>query len=301
VPRRIAHEKFKNISSRRALAELHDAEVGDFVFRPSTRDDNHITLTWKFWKKHFVHIDIAEHDKHPGSAIGSRLVISTDYYENLREIVERYIIPCNRLVRDVIGHAKWSDLDKWEEFEESLKSEKASDKTRIPYRFAILPQYPQHVVLAYVPREKVVKEFIKVRPKGYFFHEQNLTPFLNLVNWFKETWSSKDYQRQLRRQKSPRTAVKAANLKQITPGEGKDDFGHSGREWQAAGGNSVHGDMKQEQRGYGRGQRSARKSSPGGGWADHRDIKHEGNKSPGGWGQDDGNRAGQSPAYNNSY
>jgi hypothetical protein len=51
------------------------------------------------------------------------------------------------------------------------------------------------------------------------------------VNWFKETWSSKDYQRQLRRQKSPRTAVKAASLKQITPGEGKDDFGQSGREW----------------------------------------------------------------------
>jgi len=69
VPRRIAHEKFKNISSRRALAELHEADVGDFVFRPSTRDDNHITLTWKFWKKHFVHIDIAEHDKHPGSAL----------------------------------------------------------------------------------------------------------------------------------------------------------------------------------------------------------------------------------------
>jgi hypothetical protein len=87
------------------------------------------------------------------------------------------------------------------------------------------------VVLAYVPREKVVKEFIKVRPKGYFFHEQNLTPFISLVNWFKETWSSKDYQRQLRRQKSPRTAVKAASLKQITPGEGKDDFGQSGREW----------------------------------------------------------------------
>jgi len=63
VPRRIAHEKFKNISSKRALAELDNADVGDFVFRPSTRSEDYITLTWKFWKKHFVHIDIAEHDK----------------------------------------------------------------------------------------------------------------------------------------------------------------------------------------------------------------------------------------------
>ena len=60
VMRRIAHEKFKNISSRRALAELQDAEVGDYVFRPSTRSENSITLTWKFFKKHFVHIDIIE-------------------------------------------------------------------------------------------------------------------------------------------------------------------------------------------------------------------------------------------------
>jgi hypothetical protein len=31
--------------------------------------------------------------------------------------------------------------------------------------------YPQHIVLAYVPRDKVVKEFIKVRPKGFYFHD----------------------------------------------------------------------------------------------------------------------------------
>ncbi len=142
VPRRIAHEKFKNISSKRALAELEGADVGDFVFRPSTRSQDHITLTWKFWKKHFVHIDIAEHEKHPGAPIVSRLVIRSDHFENLKEIVERYIIPCNRLVRDVTTYSKWSDLDRWEDLEESLKEEKTADKARIPYRLAILPQYP---------------------------------------------------------------------------------------------------------------------------------------------------------------
>jgi len=141
VPRRIAHERFKNISSRRALAELAEAEVGEFIFRPSTRSEDSITLTWKFWRKQFVHIDILEMDKAQGSAIGSKLMISNEAYENLREIVERYIIPCNRLVRDVTQSPKWCDLDKWEDLEETLKEEKASDKGRIPYRFAILPQY----------------------------------------------------------------------------------------------------------------------------------------------------------------
>jgi hypothetical protein len=60
VPRRIAFEKFKNISSRKAALELLQGEVGDFVFRPSTRSEHNITLTWKFWKrpKDLVHIDI---------------------------------------------------------------------------------------------------------------------------------------------------------------------------------------------------------------------------------------------------
>lgn len=171
IPRRIAHEKFKNVSSRRALAELNDSDVGDFIFRPSTRSENSITLTWKFFKKHFVHIDIEEQEKPPGAAIGNKLAISNDTFENLREIVERYIIPCNRLVREVVNHPKFSDAETWEELESRLKDEKKADPTKIPYKLAVLPCYPQHVVLAYVPREKVVKEYIKVRHRGFYFHD----------------------------------------------------------------------------------------------------------------------------------
>ncbi len=142
VMRRIAHEKFKNISSRRALAELQDSEVGDYVFRPSTRSENSITLTWKFFKKHFVHIDIIEQEKPQGAAIGKRLLISNDSFENLREIIERYIIPCNRLVREVTSHTKFLDAESFEELEERVKEEKKEQPSRIPYRFSILPMYP---------------------------------------------------------------------------------------------------------------------------------------------------------------
>ena len=44
-----------------------------------------------------------------------------------------------------------------------LKTEKSADPSKIPYRFTILKDYPQHVVLGYIARqEKVDKEFIKV-------------------------------------------------------------------------------------------------------------------------------------------
>ena len=195
IPRRIAHEKFKNISSRRAISELNLLESGDFFFRPSTRSQDRITLTWKFWKNHYVHIDIIEDKKAPGAVIGSQLKISNDYYfESLREIVERYIIPCNRLVREVVGHQKFSDAKTFEDLEARLKEEKKEEPSRIPYRFAILPLYPQHVVLCYVPKEKVLREYIKVRPKGFHFHENNHVPFQVLINWFKDNWRTPKYQ-----------------------------------------------------------------------------------------------------------
>lgn len=263
--------------------------MGDFVFRPSTRSENSITLTWKFYKKHFVHIDIEEQEKAPGAAIGNRLLISNDTFENLREIVERYIIPCNRFVREVVNHPKFSDADSWEELENRLKEEKKADNSKIPYKLAILSCYPQHVVLAYVPREKVVKEFIKVRHRGFYFHDQNHAPLQNLINWFKDNWSSREYQRRFRRQKSPKTHQKPAQL--ITPGgdvamkSDQDGFGKPSDNWDVGGG-SVHSqggfDMKQEVRvcyncnqtghfksecpsakSFGRGQRQ---ENSGGGW-----------------------------------
>ena len=86
-----------------------------------------------------MHLDILEIDKPKGAVIGQRLVIHSESFENLREIVERYIIPCNRLVREVVRSPKWVDTDRFEVVEESLRNEKNADRSRIPYRFAILP------------------------------------------------------------------------------------------------------------------------------------------------------------------
>ena len=126
----------------------------------------------------------------------------------MSEIVERYIIPCNRLVREVSSHPKFSDAKTYDQLEQELKMEKREDPARIPYRFSILPTYPQYIVLGYVPKERVVKEFIKVRPRGFYFHEDNHAPFQKLINWFKENWRKEKYQHHLRRQRSPSVKVK---------------------------------------------------------------------------------------------
>jgi transcription elongation factor SPT6 len=82
-PRRINHPKFKNLSSKKALDELAEKEIGEYIFRPSSKGTNNITLTWKFYNSNIVHIDITELEKPVGANIGSRLMISEEPYDNL--------------------------------------------------------------------------------------------------------------------------------------------------------------------------------------------------------------------------
>jgi hypothetical protein len=87
-------------------------------------------------------MDIQEADKPTGASIGNKLYIHDEVFENLQEIVERYIIPCNRALREVINHQKFMVCNSQEELETALKQEKADDANRIPYRFTILDKYP---------------------------------------------------------------------------------------------------------------------------------------------------------------
>mmetsp|Transcript_11705 Transcript_11705/g.17786 ORF Transcript_11705/g.17786 Transcript_11705/m.17786 type:complete len:92 (+) Transcript_11705:916-1191(+) len=55
----------------------------------------------------------------------------------------------------------------------------------------------------------MVKEFIKIKPRGFFFHNTYFYPFQSLINWFKTDFRSTDYQRFLRRAPSPQLIGKA--------------------------------------------------------------------------------------------
>ena len=72
-------------------------------------------------------MDIEEQDKPIGASIGNKLVISNESFENLQEIVERYIIPSNRALREVVTHPKFMQCHNQDEFEHALKLEKGED------------------------------------------------------------------------------------------------------------------------------------------------------------------------------
>jgi len=142
-----------------------------------------------------VHININEHEKPIGASIGSKLTINDEIFENLQEIIDRYIMPCNRHVREACNNPKFIVCESTEDLERILREEKNNDGSRIPYRLTIFPNYPQHIVLGYIPKANMIKEYIKVKPRGLYFHDKYHSPSINLINWFKHNCVSKEYVR----------------------------------------------------------------------------------------------------------
>ena len=56
-------------------------------------------------------MNIEEREKAIGASIGSKLLIGEEVFDNLQEIIERYIMPCNRNTREAINHMKFRNCD----------------------------------------------------------------------------------------------------------------------------------------------------------------------------------------------
>ena len=85
-----------------------------------------------------------------------------------------------------------------------------------------------------MPKKELVKEFIKVKPRGYFFHQQYHYPFQNMINWFKQEFRTKEYQRFVRKTGSPQLIAGVQHNPSNQPMEGdvknepaKDNWGNT--------------------------------------------------------------------------
>ena len=104
VPRRVNHPKYKNIGFETACSFLHTKEIGDLVFRPSSRGQDRLTCTWKFYDGIYAHLDIQELGKPAQNMLGTQFLIREDSYDSLQEIADRYVLNCEKLVKEVIAH-----------------------------------------------------------------------------------------------------------------------------------------------------------------------------------------------------
>jgi len=202
-PRNIKFEKFKNMSYTDCCNYLRNKDIGECVFRPSSIGNNNLTLSYKFYKQIICHLDIVEEEKLPGENIGKKLRISNETYSSLEEILKRYVVPCAQLIKESIKNRKFIPCDTKSDFENRLKEDKKKQTSIINYNYTILKDYPAYIVLGYVPKVNPIYEYIKIKPKGLYFHEKFFSSLDEITNYFKKEYSTEKYREMVRKSVIP--------------------------------------------------------------------------------------------------
>ena len=167
-------------------------------------------MTWKFFNCVLVHLDIKEGPKAANSIVASKLYIGIlvyyiisllyfiyifigkEIFDSLDEIIDKYIIPSNQLMKSIVSHKKFipGDLDYSKTM---LEEDKRNDPRHIPYYFVCSEVAPQYIILCYLPKvDDFIKEYIKVKPNGLYFHNYCFISLNMLIGWFKENFKTSE-------------------------------------------------------------------------------------------------------------
>ena len=190
----IAHPHFKNVGYAQAVEMLKEADIGDAIIRPSSKGNDHLTVTWKVGPGCYQHVDVLEEKKANSFSLGKKLVIEGEDYEDLDEILARFISPMVALVREVMSNKYFKTLEelemnediKIELVERYLLDERQKQPNKIPYVFLQCINLPCKFMLAYMIRHKVRCEYLTVTSEGYRFRQKIFRSFNELVSWFKQ-------------------------------------------------------------------------------------------------------------------
>lgn len=167
---------------------LERLDQGEVVVRPSSKGADHLTASWKVTNDVYQHIDIREEGKENVFSLGQSLWIGNEEFEDLDEIIARYITPMAAYVRDLLNYKYYKDTGGGmkDKAEEILKDEKSKNPNKIHYVMSVAKNYPGKFLLSYLPRTKCKHEYITVNPEGYRFRSQNFDSVNSLLKWFKE-------------------------------------------------------------------------------------------------------------------
>ena len=91
----------------------------------------------------------------------------------------------NQLVQDVTANRKFLDRTV-EEIENTIKKDLTTDSSHIYYYFGVSEEFPQFFLLIYMYKDKKpIRELIRVKSSGLYFHEQQFSNIRDLIAWFK--------------------------------------------------------------------------------------------------------------------
>lgn len=192
----IVHPSFKNIGFKDAEKLMANMDQGEVIVRPSSKGVNHLTVMWKVGEGIYQNVDVREEGKENAFSLGQSLWIGDEEFEDLDEIVARYINPMAGHARDLYAFRYFRDLgippENWapgkerEKADELIKEDKRRNPSKIHYFVSASREYPGKFMLSYLPRTSTKHEFITVTPEGFRFRGQIHDSLAALFRWFKE-------------------------------------------------------------------------------------------------------------------
>ncbi|CAK8543008.1 unnamed protein product [Lathyrus sativus] len=187
-PRMIVHPRFQNITTDEAIEFLSDKDPGESIFRPNSKGPSYLTLTLKIHDGVYAHKEIIEGGKELKDItsllrIGKTLKIGEDTFEDLDEVMDRYVDPLVTHLRTMLNYRKFRTGLKTE-VDEVLKTEKEENPMRIVYSFGICHEHPGTFVLTYIRSTNPHHEYIGLYPKGFRFRKKMFEDIDRLVAYF---------------------------------------------------------------------------------------------------------------------
>ncbi|XP_077219251.1 global transcription factor group B1 [Tasmannia lanceolata] len=187
-PRMIVHPRFQNFTADEAMEFLSDKDAGESIIRPSSRGPSFLTLTLKVSDGVYSHKDIVEGGKEHKDItsllrLGKTLKIGDDTFEDLDEVMDRYVDPLVTHLKTMLSYRKFKKGSKTE-VDDLLRTEKDENPTRIVYCFGISHDHPGTFILSYIRSSNPHHEYIGLYPKGFRFRSEDFDNIDRLVHYF---------------------------------------------------------------------------------------------------------------------
>lgn len=104
----IKHPLFRPFNSTQAEEYLGSQGPGDAVIRPSSKGNDHLTVTWKVADGVYQHIDVLELQKENEFTVGKQLRIAGKYnYSDLDELIVDHVKAMAKKVDEMMQHEKY--------------------------------------------------------------------------------------------------------------------------------------------------------------------------------------------------
>ncbi|XP_044580545.1 transcription elongation factor SPT6-like [Cotesia glomerata] len=186
------HPSFQNVSFAKAEKLMKDMAQGEVIIRPGSRGLGYLSATWKVAEEIYQHVAIKEANGFSIFSLGKSLWIEDEEFEDLDEIIAKYINPMATYASKLLNFKYYQDgIDGLKtKAEDFLKKQKEKTPKKIPYIISASKNQPGKFLLSCLINIQCHHEHITVTPDGLSFKGEIFQRVSDLIQRFKDQFKN---------------------------------------------------------------------------------------------------------------